>query len=110
MQSINEKLKKLDKLDTISARLDAMDVDIQELKTSLTFEQQSSVEIKTNLRNHNKAIQQLEAEMKKIEADKKKLESDIIEITAHSMRNNLIFHNVKEETEEKRITIVKTFI
>ena len=28
MQSINEKLKKLDKLDTISAQLDTMDVDI----------------------------------------------------------------------------------
>jgi archaellum component FlaC len=100
ISSMNEKLKKLDKLDIIENRLNTIDNEISELKYSLTYQQETATEIQKEQKEQSNKIAQLESTVAKIEEEKDRLSREIVDIRAHSMRNNLMFYYIPEQQNE----------
>ncbi|KAL9976853.1 hypothetical protein ACROYT_G014190 [Oculina patagonica] len=81
-------------------------LDVRELKSSLTFLHYTTEEIKTEQKLQQERMKYFEEKLQAPNATKQQLEREVIDIPAHSMRNNLILYNIEEEKEEEAITTV----
>ena len=96
LHNILDKLKKLDILDHIYERLTTIESDSKKLKETVS-------QIEGGLNTIKLDVQETKtlAEQKADKARDEALEKEVEELRNRSRRNNLVFYNVPEKTEEK---------
>lgn len=102
LSDINEKLKKLDKLDTMAE-------DIKELKETVYANGISLEQTRKELDSVSGKVKKVERSVRDVTRENFKLKEKILEMTTRSMRDNLIFSGIPEETDENVEDVLKTF-
>ena len=93
-------MKKLSKLDSIEIRMKSLEQELKDVKDSITFVHAEVEDIK----KENEQLKKSEGETKKrienLEQLNTTLNNRVIDLQARSMRDNLIFYNIIEDTME----------
>ena len=96
MKILSEMNTKLNKVDSIERHLVRVDDEIKELKTSFTFVNDTTDEIKVEQKKQGTSIKSLEENIARIEARNADLQRELVDMKSHSMRSNLVFYNLPE--------------
>lgn len=102
LTEINEKLKKLDKLDSMSD-------DIKDLKETVIANGISLEQTRKDLESVKKKVKNVQRSVKDVTRENLKLKEKMLEMTARSMRDNLIFSGIPEKKNENVEDVLKTF-
>lgn len=100
-------MEKLSKLDSIEIRMKSLEQELKDVKDSITFVHAEVEDIK----KENEQLKISEGETKKrienLEQLNSTLNNRVIDLQARSMRDNLIFYNIKESHGEDTTEIIK---
>lgn len=107
LESIDQKLCSLD------ARLNLVEIlhkEFQALRESLEFSQQQVVSLAAENQSLRESVKSLTEGMTQISMANKNMKETILDLQARSMRDNLVFSGIPEQTEEDPERTVKDFI
>jgi hypothetical protein len=93
-------MKKLGKLDIIDSSMEAMEKDLNEVKSSVEFVHAEVQDLKEQNKISKKTEEETKQRLEKLEQMNYLLNNRVIDLQARSMRDNLIFYNIKENTTE----------
>lgn len=103
LQGINEKLKKLDKLDVMAD-------DIRELKETTRSTGDLLDQTRTELGALKGKVNQMETSIHRVNRENLKLRERMLEITTRSMRDNLIFSGIPEIDDQNAEVALRSFL
>lgn len=104
INEINSKVNNLDK------KVSSLDLRLTEVEAACNFHSDSYDDTKSQIENTKENIKQIDEKCKTLEESMKcfqNMESKITDLEARSLRDNLLFHGFKEESDEdceKKIT------
>lgn len=103
-------IKKLSKLDTIDSRIETIEKDLNEVKSSLEFVHTEVQDLKEEIKISKKTEAETKQRLEKLEQMNSTLNNRVIDLQARSMRDNLIFYNLKESKDENTTEVVHSLI
>ena len=93
-------MAKLDTLDDIKKRIVNVEQDVKELKSSIEFAHAEVMDLKEEVERSKKSDIENRMRTDCLEDENRRLHDSVVDLKAHSMRDNLLFHNVEEEARE----------
>ena len=99
-------MTKLDKLDDIQERMESMDNDLKSVKQSLEYTQAEVSDLKTENDLRKDIDKRMAERIEILEKDNERLNNSVIDLRARSMRDNLVFYNIKENAKENTTEII----
>jgi hypothetical protein len=98
--------KKMDKLDIIQENMENIQTELKEVRKSIEYAHSEIDDLKKE--NEKKAQVQRETteRINKLEADNITLLNSVIDLKARSMRDNLLFYNMPEESDENTTAMI----
>ena len=103
-ETIMEKLSKLDSTDT---RMKSLEQELKDVKDSITFVHAEVEDIKKKTEQLKKSEGETEKKIENLEQLNSTLNNRVIDLQTRSMRDNLIFYNIKESDGEDTTEIIK---
>lgn len=100
LESINNKL----------SILELLHADIKDLKASLEYSQSQIETLQIENKELKLTVNTLSAQVHTISSENKNLKETILDIQCRSMRNNLIFTGITEQTQENPENAIKEFM
>lgn len=118
IQEMNNKLSKLDILDKIVERLDALESRFTEMEKGMSFVKQELREhtdkIEGNEFHYNileERVEKMERERDHSQRDLQQMQDKMVDLQTRSMRNNLLFGGIREASQEADTeAVLKEFI
>ena len=111
------KLSKLDILETINNRMESIEKGLSNLQNEVVVVKSTLNEHTETLRReeeHHNSIEQrlnfIDDERKHLERENEHLYEDLLRLKSHSMKYNLIFEGIPQETGENTEAVVKKFV
>lgn len=116
LNTMDAKLNRLDTIqssvNSITERLNAIDTRIGDVETSQTFISDQHDTLRTKTKEAEKHIGEIRAEVKSLAAENaelktanKSLVDDVIDLKCRSMRDNLLFFGITEQTRSPEVDI-----
>ena len=103
---MQEMMTKLDKLDRIEERMTAMNTEIKDIKTSLEYAHDEIEDLKKSDESHQETATANAAQVERLNKEFECQKNAIVDLKARSMRDNLIFYNIKESARENTTKII----
>ncbi len=100
-------MKKLSKLDIIDSRMQSLEQELKEVKSSIEFVHAEVEDIKKVNEQLTKSEGETKKRIEKLEQLNSSLNYRVIDLQARSMRDNLIFYNVKESDGENTTNLIQ---
>ncbi|XP_053398799.1 uncharacterized protein LOC123556557 [Mercenaria mercenaria] len=97
------------KLNTIETRVDAVEQSCSFINSEAELQKNELKEAKKEIHTLHKACRNLETSVKQHEAEREKMDDKLNDLEARSMRENLMFYGLKEDSEEDCSEKVKVF-
>ena len=100
-------MKKLSKLDIIDSRMQSLEQELKEVKSSIEFVHAEVEDIKKVNEQLKKSEGETKKRIEKLEQLNSSLNYRVIDLQARSMHDNLIFYNVKESDRENTTNLIQ---
>lgn len=102
--------KKLSSLDARLSLLEVLHKEFQAIRQSLEFSQQQVETLTAENAGLRESVKSLTEGMTRLSEENKKIKERVIDLQARSMRDNLVFSGIPEQTGEDAELTVKNFI
>ena len=89
-------MMKLDKLDLIEDRVKSFEQDLKSVKDSIEFVHAEVNDLKIENEERKKMDERTRQRLEKLENENTLLNKSLIDLQARSMRDNLIFYNIRD--------------
>ena len=99
-------MKKLSKLDSIESRMESLEQEFKDVKSSIEFVHAEVEDIKKVNEHLKKSDEETKKRIENLEQLNSTLNNRVIDLQARSMRDNLIFYNVKESDGENTTALI----
>jgi septal ring factor EnvC (AmiA/AmiB activator) len=93
---MSEVMMKLDKLDLIEDRVKSFEQDLKSVKDSIEFAHAEVNDLKIENEERKKMDERTRQRLEKLENENTLLNKSLIDLQARSMRDNLIFYNIRD--------------
>ena len=91
MKSMQSQLSKLDKLDLIEYKINEMEIEVLDFKSSLNFLTSQVIDLKISSKQSKEKIQEAKRKVEQLEQNNDIVKKEIIDQKARSMHDNLFF-------------------
>ena len=109
-KSMQSQLSKLDKLDLIEYKINEMEKEVLDFKSSLNFLSSEVDDLKISSKQSKEKIQEAERKVEQLEQNNDIVKKEIIDQKARSMHDNLVFYDIQEQVGENAMEKIFGFL
>ncbi|CAB4015719.1 Hypothetical predicted protein [Paramuricea clavata] len=91
---------KLETLDEIKERILCVEKDVKQMKDSIEFVHAEINHMKNEVEKTKRSDEENKREIRELDDTNRRLQESVVDLKARSMRDNLLFFNVKEDEKE----------
>ena len=103
-------MTKLGKLDIIEKRMEIFETELKEVKDSIEFAHSELHDLKKECKKIDKSEEESKQRLDNLEQKNTFLNNRVIDLQARSMRDNLIFYNIKENDGENTTEVIHSLL
>ena len=102
--------KKMDKLDIIQENMENIQTELKEVRKSIEYAHSEIDDLKKENKEKAQVQRETTERINKIETDNIALPNSVIDLKARSMRDNLLFYNMPEQSDENTTAMIHNLL